>query len=230
MPEWALNPGSVGQRPPLVLNFLFRYHGIMKPRRARLVLPIIIMIIFALSRWPGVMPPNFSAAYGLAFCAGVYFSRPMAWTLPLTTLFVSDLLINGLYYQIDLMNVFMLANYIAYAAIVWLGQRFGPGASWCCLLSGGLFSAILFYLITNTASWIFDPAYSKTLGGWMQSLTIGTPGWPHTWEFFRNTLLSGGLFAGLFAGAMKFEELLECPEADDIQPTPEAGEPEESPA
>jgi len=48
-----------------------------------------------------------------------------------------------------------------------------------------------------------DPAYSKTLGGWIQALTVGTPGWPHTWEFFRNTMLSGGLFSGLFAAAMK---------------------------
>ena len=43
----------------------------------------------------------------------------------------------------------------------------------------------------------------KTFLGWIQALTVGTPGWPHTWEFFRNTLLSGGLFTGLFAGAMK---------------------------
>jgi hypothetical protein len=53
-------------------------------------------------------------------------------------------------------------------------------------------------------------------------LTIGTPGWPHTWEFFRNTLLSGGLFAGLFAGAMKLSEALEQPEEE------EAAEPEET--
>jgi hypothetical protein len=56
--------------------------------------------------------------------------------------------------------------------------------------------AFLFYLVTNTISWLTDPAYPKTLAGWIQALTIGTPGWPHTWEFFRNTLLSGGLFAG----------------------------------
>jgi len=30
------------------------------------------------------------------------------------------------------------------------------------------------------------------------SLTTGLPGLPPTWEFFRNTLLSGGLFTALF--------------------------------
>jgi hypothetical protein len=37
----------------------------------------------------------------------------------------------------------------------------------------------------------------------LQALTTGTPNYPSTWEFFRNTLLSGGLFTGLFVAAMK---------------------------
>src|SRR6266496_1062913 len=36
-------------------------------------MPVLLMVVFALTRWPGVLPPNFSAAYVLAFCAGVYF-------------------------------------------------------------------------------------------------------------------------------------------------------------
>ncbi len=31
----------------------------------------------------------------------------------------------------------------------------------------------------------------------------GTNGWPPAWEFFRSTLLSSGLFTGLFVAAMK---------------------------
>jgi hypothetical protein len=48
--------------------------------------------------------------------------------------------------------------------------------------------------------------YAKTLAGWIQAITTGLPGYPPTWEFFRNTLLSGGIFSGLFAGAMKLTE------------------------
>ena len=77
------------------------------------------------------------------------------------------------------------------------------------LLSGGILSALIFYFVSNTASWIYDPAYAKTFAGWVRALTIGTPGWPHTWEFFRSTLMSGGLFTGLFAGAMKLQEAAE---------------------
>ena len=59
-------------------------------------------------------------------------------------------------------------------------------------------------------AWLFNPfqnpEYTKTWMGWITALTKGTAGWPQTWEFFRNTLMSGGLFTGLFVGAMKFSQ------------------------
>jgi len=162
------------------------------------------------------LPQNFSAAYALAFCAGVYFPSRMRWWLPLATMLVTDLAINLYYYfhlHIDAFHYTQLVNSAAYALIIWLGTRFNPGSSWLKLLSGGVLGAILFYLITNTASWFFNPfhnpEYTKTLAGWFTALTKGTAGWPQTWEFFRNTLLSGGLFTGLFAGAMKASEAVE---------------------
>jgi hypothetical protein len=101
------------------------------------------------------------------------------------------------------------------------------------LVSGGLLGAILFYLITNTASWLFNPfnnpEYTKTFAGWWIALTMGTKGYPPTWEFFRSTLLSGGLFTALFAGAMKLAEAMEPKEEKDEEPEP-AIEPEKTEA
>ena len=187
-------------------------------------MPILLMAAFALTRWPGVMPPNFSAAYALAFCAGIYFPRKLAWWLPLTTLFVTDIVMNIAYYHVPPLDDRMLGNYLAYAAMVLLGQRFKPQAAWLSLLAGGLLGALLFYFVTNTVSWLMDPVYAKTFLGWIQALTVGTPGWPHTWEFFRNTLMSGGLFTGLFAGAMKLGGAVE-PEEKEAEEPDEAEEP-----
>lgn len=182
------------------------------------------MVTFALTRWPGLLPENFSAAYALVFCAGVYFPRRLAWWLPLTTLAVTDLLLNCYYQfhlQVDAFQWYQLTNYAVYAVVLWLGQRFRPQSSWLKLLSGGVFGALLFYLITNTAAWLFNPfnnpEYTKNLAGWLLALTKGTAGWPPTWEFLRNTLLSGGLFTGLFAGAMKLSEAAES--AREKEPT-----------
>ncbi len=206
--------------------------GIVK---GKLALPLALMVVFALSRIPGMLPQNFSAAYALAFCAGVYFTGRMAWWLPLTTLLVTDVGLN-LYYRFYLgLHVFDLAvlkyqlfNYVSYGVLIWLGRRFKPHTSFIGLLGGGILGALLFYFITNTASWLFNPfgnpEYTKTLIGWLTALTKGTAGWPQTWEFFRNTLLSGGLFTGLFVGAMKMTE------AGESQREKELGEePEEEP-
>ena len=197
------------------------------------------MIVFCLTRWPGLMPPNFSAAYGLAFCAGVFLPSPMAWWLPLTALAGSDLVINFYYYfalGVDSFQLYQFINYAVYAAIIWFGQRFDSKSSWLKLVSGGVLGAILFYLVTNTAAWFLNPfgnpEYSKDLTGWILALTKGTAGWPATWELFRNTLTSGGLFTGLFAAAMKLSDAPEPAEDDETEPESEAEdrEPEESPA
>ena len=183
--------------------------------KGKILLPAIFLAVFAVSRIPGLLPWNFSVAYAFAFCAGVYFPKRVVWWLPLAAMLATDLGLNFYYqrahpdYEVwSARNLANLAfNYAAYAALILLGRRFKPGTSFVNLLGGGLLGAILFYLITNTASWFFNPfqnpEYSKTLAGWIIALTKGTGGYPATWEFFRNTLLSGGLFTALFAGVAK---------------------------
>jgi len=88
--------------------------------------------------------------------------------------------------------------------------------------------------LTNTLSWFFNPfnnpEYFKTIAGWLTALTRGTSGYASTWEFFRNTLSSGGLFTGLFAGAMKLAEAAEPEEEKEPEEEPESeAEPESKP-
>ena len=186
-------------------------------------LPLLFVALLAVSRIPGLLPSNFSAVYAFVFCAGVYFSKRLAWWLPLGVMLVTDVGLN-LYYQHndpqhnvwDSRNLANLSfNYVAYAALIWLGRRFKPKTSFIRLVGGGVLGAILFYLITNTASWFFNPygnpEYAKSLAGWIIALTKGTGGYPSTWEFFRSTLLSGGLFTALFAGTAKLTVPAESP-------------------
>src|SRR3982751_4401268 len=102
------------------------------------------MLSFALTRWPGLMPQNFSAAYALAFCAGVYFPRKARWILPLGTMFIIDIVFN-IYYRTHhvglapgseplspnypIVDSFTLTKLATFAAIIWLGTRFSTKSS-----------------------------------------------------------------------------------------------------
>lgn len=194
--------------------------------KEKFALPLVLMVVFALTRWPGMMPQNFSALYALAFCGGIFFSGAMAWWMPLATIALTDIVLNVVVYQVAPVNGYAVVNWLAFAAIVALGRRFSRRASVLKIAAGGVLSAILFYLITNAAAWLQNPEYPKTLAGLIQALTVGTPGWPHTWEFFRNSLMSGGLFSGLFAGAVRMAEAEEAAEEAEEEASEPQGEPE----
>lgn len=206
----------------------------------------LLMVMLAISRIPGLLPNNFSAVYAVVFCAGVFFVGRMSWWLPLGTMLVSDIALNFYYWLAKDIAVwepsvlkYQVFNYVAYAVIILLGKRFKPTSSFAALLGGGILGAMLFYLITNTASWFFNPfnnpEYTKTLMGWLTALIKGTGGWPQTWEFFRNTIMSSALFTALFVAAAKYTTA-ESPadkEAGVREPEAEAepqGEPEEAKA
>lgn len=172
----------------------------------RLILPLLFIAVFAVSRIPKLLPPDFSAAYALVFCAGLYFRGAMAWWLPLAVMAATDFCLSVFCYHINPFRPELLLNYAIYAALIAAGKWMGKGAAFWKLLLGGAVGAALFYLLTNTLSWLMDPGYAKTIAGWVQSLFTGLPGYPPSWEFFRNTLLSGGLFTALFVGAAKATE------------------------
>lgn len=192
-------------------------------------LPFIFVAVVALSRWPGLFPSNFSAATALAFCAGVYLSGAMRWWLPLGTMCLTDVALNLFYYHTAPIGGYLLLNYLIYAALIGFGQQMGNRASFLKLLAGGLLGAIAFYLITNTLAWLENPAYARTLAGWFQALTSGQPGFPPTWVFFRNTLLSGGMFTALFVAAMKLTAPAESPVEKEAGARPAEPEKEEEP-
>ena len=189
--------------------------------KSNVLMAVVFVAVFAVSRIPGLLPPNFSTAYAFVFCSGVYFRDKTGWWLPLATMLGTDLALN-VYYSSQGIQVWnrsnlenLAFNYVAYALLILIGRRFKPSSSFIGLLGGGILGAILFYLITNTASWFFNPfgnpEYAKTIAGWILALTKGVGGYPSTWEFFRNTLMSGGIFTAVFAAAAKLTAAAESP-------------------
>ena len=179
-------------------------------------LPLVLMLVFAASRWPGMLPENFSAAHALLFCAAFWLPGWLGWVLPMATIIVTDILLNLFYYAESVLDPRLVTNWMILALFVVLAKWLARRRSYGRVFLGTLVGALLFYLVTNTVSWITDPGYSKTIAGWVQALTVGLPlpGVPPTWWFGLKTLFSAGLFTGLFAGAMKWSEALDATEPE----------------
>ena len=183
------------------------------------------MLIFAVSRWPGMLPQNFSAAHALLFCAAFWLPGWMGWVLPLSTIIVTDILLNVFAYDVTVLDPRLVTNWMILALFVVLAKWLARRRSYGRVFLGTLFGALLFYLVSNSVSWMVNPAYAKTIAGWVQALTVGLPGFPPTWVFGLKSLLGTGLFTGLFAGAMKLSEAM-----DATEPEPEAEDTEEDEA
>lgn len=92
----------------------------------------------------------------------------------------------------------LLGPVLGFAAMVAMARLF-IGSSHGKIFAGSLLSAVLFYLITNTLSWALGSFYSpKSFATLAQAMWTGIPGYPPSWMFFRNAMVSQALFTGLF--------------------------------
>lgn len=145
---------------------------------------------------------NFAPLSAIALCGAAFLPRRLAFSLPLVALFVSDLMLNVHYAKthadVTLVSTEMLARYGALALIAWMGWTLRKSPRLPVMLGAGVIGSALFYIITNSASWITEPRYVKTFAGWIQALTTGLPEYPSTLWFYRHTLVSDLLFTALF--------------------------------
>lgn len=145
---------------------------------------------------------NFAPVAAIALCGAIYLPRKLALALPLAALLVSDVVLNIVHYHVPFVALEMGSRYVALAATVALGWSLRGHVRFATLIPASLAGSLLFYILTNTASWIDQPGYAKTSAGWLQALTTGLPGYMPTWMFFRSTLASDLLFTVLFVACM----------------------------
>ena len=163
-------------------------------------LPLIIfVIVLGMARILGSLNPehlgNLQPLGALFFCGMALFGMrgiilpALAWliTVPLTSA------AQGYGWSAQ-----VLVPVAGFAAMILLARYFKnakPGK----IFLGSMASAVVFYLLTNTLSWAFNPLYLKSWSGFTQALWSGLPQFPTpTWMFFRNALISQAVFSGLF--------------------------------
>ena len=144
---------------------------------------------------------DFSPVAAIALCGAIYLPKRIALLVPLAALFVSDIVLN-IHYSQPLIAMEMALRYVALGLIVVLGFALRKKASFATVLPTTVAGSLMFYVISNTGSWIDQPGYAKTFAGWVQALTTGLPGYAPTWMFFRSTFASDLLFTTLFVACM----------------------------
>lgn len=172
----------------------------MIPAFLLIVSAIAYRIVIGLFAEPGSIGLlNFAPMAAIALCAAAYFPVKYKFTVPMIALLISDIVLN-MHYGFSLFSPFVLSHYIAFAIVGCLGLLLQGRASLKTLLPASVAGSLIFYVTTNSVSWLFDPAYAKSIAGFIQAQTIGHPAWAATpaWMFFRNTAVSDLLFTALF--------------------------------
>ena len=146
---------------------------------------------------------NFAPIAAIALCAAAYFPRKYKFSVPMIALLISDIVLN-VHYGFSLVSPFVLSHYVGFAIIGCLGLLLQSRASWKTLLPASVAASLIFYVVTNSVSWIYDPGYAKNFAGLIQALTVGLPQYSATpsWMFFRNSLVSDLVFTCLFVVCM----------------------------
>src|SRR3989338_2677157 len=100
---------------------------------------------------------NFTPVMAIALFSGVYLKRPYAVLLPLFLMMISDLYI-GMHNTI----FFTWGSFILIGLIgLWVRDRKNA----LTLAGSSIFSAVLFFVITNFGVWLTGGLYAPTLAG-----------------------------------------------------------------
>ena len=155
----------------------------------------------------------------IALCAAAYFPAKFKFSVPMIALLVSDLVLNT-FYGFSFFSPFVLSHYVGFALVGALGLLLRNRASVKTMLPASIAASVLFYVVTGTVSWLFDPGYPKNIAGLFQSLTVGVAAYSATpsWMFFRNSVVSDLIFTGLFILCFHWGRASESVRATAAQP------------
>lgn len=157
----------------------------------RYLVLIGIILIAAAARWLP-HPWNFTPIGAMALFGGAQFaSKRAALLLPMTALFVGDLIIG--------LHSLMPFVYGCFALTVCLGFWVRQNRSAVRIVVASLTSAIGFFLVTNFSVWACFDTYPKNVTGLMECYVAGLP-------FLRNGLLGDLFYAGILFGGWALAE------------------------
>lgn len=164
----------------------------------------IIVLVVAMSRLiPHTFATglfNFSPLGGIALFSAAYFNRKyMAYLLPIAALWLTNLMIDNIFYANYYDGFAWFANYEVYFAfllIVLMGSSLLNKITVPRLAFSAVSSSLIFFIVTNFYVWLNTALYPKSFEGLVGCYVAAIP-------FYWNTLSSDLLYVGLLFGSFE---------------------------
>lgn len=133
-------------------------------------------------------PPNFTPVLAIAIFSGATLNRKvLAWTIPVLSMLLTDFILG--------FHPAMWAVYLSLFLMTAMGFTLKEKTT--ALRVGGvaLSGATLFFVLTNFAVWLGNPAYPQNLAGLSACFVAAIP-------FFHHTLISTFAYVGILFGLL----------------------------
>lgn len=163
-----------------------------------------ITIAIALRLFPHI--PNFAPVTAIALFSGAYFSRRVAFILPLLIMIISDYLLlyispygtnfNQIHPLTSLLHsttLFVWGSFLISSLIgIWIGKKKTLGR----VGLAAVLASLQFFIITNFGVWLTSGMYALDFSGLALCFVMALP-------FYRGTFLGDIFYTGLFFGSFE---------------------------
>ncbi|HNS17421.1 MAG TPA: hypothetical protein PKH94_09295 [Bacteroidales bacterium] len=138
--------------------------------------------------------PNFTPVAAIALFGGTYLHKKyLAFLVPLTALFISDLILG--------FHPVMGWVYAGFTVTVGIGLLLRRNVTVLNIAGASLLSSVLFFLVTNFGAWLASPFYPDTFAGLIQCYVAGL-------AFFNNGSYGISFFLNEVAGSLFYNTIL----------------------
>ncbi len=183
----------------------------LQPRTTALIIMILLAAAFRLAQSSNVFSilSNVTPVGAIALFGGCYFQdRWKAFLVPLLALFISDVLLNRIYYFSDWTFFYSGAYWIygSFALIVVLGHLIKK-VSVLTVVVAGLGAAVTHWLISDLGVWIGGGTdittglpFTKDFSGLIRCYVLALP-------YLRNMAIGNLVFCGVLFGAFEWMQV-----------------------
>lgn len=166
---------------------------------------IALMVLMAAFSRLVPHPPNFTPIGAMAlFGAACFSQRILSFTIPIVSLWLSDLVINNVMYAkyFDHFVWFYQGFYWTYGAFILIGLLgfvVLKKVRIQNILIASILASIVFFMVSNFGVWASTTMYPDDLNGLIICYSAGLP-------FLKNTLMGDLVYTGVLFGVFEFAQ------------------------